>query len=646
MSQQPSGKIGKYEIKSVLGKGAMGVVYRALDPDIGREVAIKTMSGEFLNDKELRIRFLREAQSAGRLQHPNIVTVFELFEEEGTAYLVMELLEGASLYSLIKNKRPLDISEKLSVLQQIAGGLHHAHENGIVHRDIKPSNVFVSRDGVVKVLDFGVAKIGEGELTKAGTVFGTVEYMAPEQVRGQPVDARADIFSVGVVAYELLAGRNPFRGDTLATSVFKILSDDPGSPAAEADDIPEGIEHAVLRALAKKPDLRFQTLADMAVAIGLTAKKSNIELRPPQLSTQEVETAKTSGTAHSEGPQVSQWSNVAAAAGQLEGIFKKGIDCLSSGNYQDCVDRMSEVLDAVPVHSMALHYLSQSEEKLRQERLPPEQHREAAAALAEMRTAHREGEAKRVIEAANKLLAIDPESLEARWYRRNAETRLVPSRTRDGSVMSSRKQPSSFTTPPELNPTLIVPAAALGTHQGRSNGIWILGGVGILFLSLIALVWTFSGNLDFQNETEANSSKVRVSPFDDSENDVVIQVPQKKATAPSAPPPGRDANAVRRQRRSVPTLPPSINNVFPNELPTGEKVAVQIFGNNFAPRASLVTDGAPAEVEIISSRAVSPTLMEATLRLTGEATGKEFSLTAMNPNGEQSLSVSFRVISP
>ena len=202
MSQQPSGKIGKYEIKSVLGKGAMGVVYRALDPDIGRDVAIKTMSGEFLNDKELRIRFLREAQSAGRLQHPNIVTVFELFEQEGTAYLVMELLEGASLYSLIKQKRPLDISEKLSILQQIAGGLNHAHENGIVHRDIKPSNVFVSRDGVVKVLDFGVAKIGEGELTKAGTVFGTVEYMAPEQVRGQPVDARADIFSVGVVAFE------------------------------------------------------------------------------------------------------------------------------------------------------------------------------------------------------------------------------------------------------------------------------------------------------------------------------------------------------------------------------------------------------------------------------------------------------------
>lgn len=640
MSQHPSGKIGKYEIKSVLGKGAMGVVYRALDPDIGREVAIKTMSGEFLNDKELRIRFLREAQSAGRLQHPNIVTVFELFEEEGTAYLVMELLEGAPLYSLIKHKRPLDISEKLSILQQIAAGLHHAHENGIVHRDIKPSNVFVSRDGVVKVLDFGVAKIGEGELTKAGTVFGTVEYMAPEQVRGQPVDARADIFSVGVVAYELLAGRNPFRGDTLATSVFKILSDDPGSPAAEADDIPEGIERAVLRALAKKPDHRFQTLADVAVAIGLTAKESNIELRPPRLSTEEVETAKASGTAHSEGPQVSQWSNVAAAAGQLEGIFKKGIDCLSAGNFQECVDRMSEVLDAVPVHSMALHYLSQSEEKIRQQRLSPEKHQEAAEALAEMRTAHREGEAKRVIEAANKLLAIDPESLEARWYRRNAETRMVPSRTRDGSVMSSRKQPSSFTTPPELNPTLIVPAAALGASQSRSYGIWILGGVGILFLSLIALVWTFNGNLDFQVEAETNS-KVRVSPFDDLENDVVIQVPQKKA-----PPPGRDANAVRRQRQSAPTLPPSINNMFPNELPTGGEIAIQVFGSNFAPGASLLTDGAPGEVEIISARAMSPTLMEATLGLTGEATGKEFSLTAMNPNGEQSLPISFRVISP
>ena len=383
------------------------------------------------------------------------------------------------------------------------------------------------------------------------------------------------------------------------------------------------------------------------MAIGLTAKESKIELRPPQLSTKEVETAKTSGTAHSEGPQISQWSNVAAAAGQLEGIFKKGIECFASENFQECVDRMSEVLDAVPVHSMALHYLSQSEEKLRQKRLSPEHVREAAAALAEMRTANREGEAKRVIEAANKLLTIDPESLEARWYRRNAEIRLVPSRTRDGSVMSSRKQPSSFSTPPELNPTLIVPAAALGTAQSRSSyGIWILSGVGILFLSLIALVWTFSGNLDFQSETEASSSKVRVSPFDNIENDVVIQVPPKKAPAPSASPPGRDANAVRRQRQSGPTLPPSINNVFPNEIPTGGEIAVQVFGSNFAPRASLLTDGTPGEIEIISARAMSPTLIEATLRLTGEATGKEFSLTAMNPNGEQSLPVSFRVVSP
>ncbi len=645
MSQLQSRKIGKYEIKSVLGKGAMGVVYRAVDPDIGRQVAIKTMSGEFLNDEELRIRFLREAQSAGRLQHPNIVTVFELFEEEGTAYLVMELLEGASLYSLLKQKRPLDISEKLSIIQQIAGGLQHAHEHGIVHRDIKPSNVFVTRDGVVKVLDFGVAKVGEGELTKAGTVFGTVEYMAPEQVRGQPVDARADIFSVGVVAYEILAGRNPFRGDTLATSVFKILSDDPGSPASEADDIPEGIERAVLRALAKKPDMRFQTLADVAAAIGVTAKESSIELRPPQLSTQEVETAKASGTAHSEGPQVSQWSNVAAAAGQLEGIFRKGIDCLSSGDFQGCVDRMSEVLDAVPVHSMALHYLSQSEQRLRQERLDPERHREAAGRLAEMRTAHREGEAKRVIESANKLLAIDSESLEARWYRRNAETRLVPSRTRDGSVVSSRKRPSSFSTPPELSPTLVVPAAALGTAQGGSHGIWILAGVGILFLALIALVWTFSGNLDIQDETEAPPSKVRVSPFDDIENDVVLYLPQQNAPAPARTPPVRNANS-RTQRQAAPTSPPSVNSVFPNELTPGDEITVRVFGSNFAPDASLLTDGAASEVEVLSARAVSATLIEATLRLTFEATGKEFSLTAMNPNGEQSLPVSIHVISP
>ncbi len=181
-------KIGKYEVRGLVGKGAMGVVYNAVDPALGRAVAIKTLSLSALagspHEAELKLRFLREARSAGMLQHPNIITVHELFEEGGTAYLVMELLEGASLSSLLRRKKELTLGERLSILNQIAAGLSEAHAHRIIHRDLKPSNVFVLKNGVAKVLDFGVAKMGEGELTKAGTVFGTLEYMAPEQVRG------------------------------------------------------------------------------------------------------------------------------------------------------------------------------------------------------------------------------------------------------------------------------------------------------------------------------------------------------------------------------------------------------------------------------------------------------------------------------
>ncbi len=230
MSETPQ-KIGKYEVRGLVGKGAMGVVYNAVDPALGRAVAIKTLSLAALagspHEAELKLRFLREARSAGMLQHPNIITVHELFEEGGTTYLVMELLEGASLSSLLRRKKEMSLGERLSIIDQIADGVSEAHAHRIIHRDLKPSNVFVLKNGVAKVLDFGVAKMGEGELTKAGTVFGTLEYMAPEQVRGSVVNVRADIFSLGVVAYEVLSGRNPFRAENPAAAVFKILSDNP-----------------------------------------------------------------------------------------------------------------------------------------------------------------------------------------------------------------------------------------------------------------------------------------------------------------------------------------------------------------------------------------------------------------------------------
>ena len=504
-------KLGKYEVRGLVGRGAMGVVYSAIDPGLGRPVAIKTMSiADSTHEAELRLRFLREAQAAGRLQHPNIITVHELFEEGDTAYLVMELLEGASLSSILRRKKKLTLGQKLSIVDQIAAGLSEAHAHKIVHRDLKPSNIFVLRSGVVKVLDFGVAKVGEGELTKAGTVFGTVEYMAPEQVRGMVVTTQADIFSLGVVSYELLTGRNPFRADTLAASVFKIVSDDPGKLSDELI-LPAEVEAIVDKALAKQMGERFQSLTELRAALAKAVASANIPLKVPELDEQDVVVTKdrSDSVAMSVEPRVSQWSNVAAQVDLLEEVYQRGVEFFNQGEYEDCVLKMSQVLDEVPVHAMSLHYLASSEENLRRQRLSDADRRRASEVLSAMRDAHRSGDSDVVTEKANALLTLDPESLEARWYRRHAEARLraatvggVGSRMQRASAGGSSTSRTgsaprigaSFGYVPSKPGGLMPTAASIpemmpsgGTSSGISKGMWVLGGVAFLFLALIGM---------------------------------------------------------------------------------------------------------------------------------------------------------------
>jgi serine/threonine-protein kinase len=547
MSELPQ-KIGKYEIRGLVGKGAMGVVYNAVDPALGRAVAIKTLSlsarAVAPNEVEMRLRFLREARSAGMLQHPNIVTVHELFEEGGTAYLVMELLEGAALSSLLKRKKPLTLGERLSLLDQIAAGLSEAHAHRIVHRDLKPSNVFVLKNGLAKVLDFGVAKIGEGELTKAGTVFGTVEYMAPEQVKGASVNARADIFALGVVGYEMLSGKNPFRAETLAASVFKILSDNP-ERLTESAGIPAPIDAVIFRALAKSETERFQSLGELRTDLQKAAAEAGVALRAPALSEEDVVISRESvePAGPSMEPQVSQWSHVAAQADLLEEIYQRGVAAFNAGNFADCVEKMSQVLDEVPVHAMSLHYLAMSEENLRRERLSESARKEAARVLAAMREAHRKGEPAQVIEKANRLLTLDKESIEARWYRRNAEARLravsvgVGPRERAsggfapegpksfGYAPASMAKGSRFS--PARKAALDLEPAPPSLESSSGKGIWLLGGVGALFLGLV-LVWLSSYGAA-KPKVEAKPMTipgVRTSPFDgiDEDGTVVLQV--------------------------------------------------------------------------------------------------------------------------
>jgi eukaryotic-like serine/threonine-protein kinase len=258
-------KIGKYDVIAVIGRGGMGIVYKATDPFLDRQVAIKMMTGGFSDNPDLLKRFFREAQSTGSLQHPNIVTVFELGDHEGNPYLVMEFLEGESLDSIITSRRELTLLEKISLMVEVCHGLNHAHHRGIVHRDIKPANIMVSKEGVVKIVDFGIAHIGAKNVTKTGQIMGSVSYMAPEQVNGKPVDARTDIFSTGVVLYQLFTYSHPFDGESTAATLLKIIHDPPPPLKNFVSDYPPELEAIIFKALAKNREERYHSADDLAL---------------------------------------------------------------------------------------------------------------------------------------------------------------------------------------------------------------------------------------------------------------------------------------------------------------------------------------------------------------------------------------------
>jgi len=252
----------------------MGTVYRARDPALDRAVALKTISPKSLEKPDVRARFEREARAAARLQHPNIVTIFELGEVNGTPYIAMELLEGSDLAQAMKPPDGLTVSQKLRIVVDICRGLDYGHKRGVLHRDVKPANVRILRDGAVKIVDFGIARLDDAALTQTGIVLGTPSYMAPETLRGSETDHRADMWAVGVLLYELLAGRRPFRADAFETLAYQIVHDAPPPLSLPLPGPPGSLAAIVERALAKRPSDRFRDLAEMAdaldVVLGLT----------------------------------------------------------------------------------------------------------------------------------------------------------------------------------------------------------------------------------------------------------------------------------------------------------------------------------------------------------------------------------------
>ena len=274
---------GRYEIVKEVGRGAMGVVYQAHDPQIDRMVALKVLRPDRVTSEDLAKRFLKEAKAIGRLSHPNIVTVYDVGHDHDTIYIAMEYLEGSPLNHLIANEKPgLDGIVDLGV--QMAEAVDYAHQKGIVHRDIKPTNIIVTSAGQVKITDFGIARIEDPtapQQTLAGEILGTPAYMSPEQVMGKTVDGRTDLYSLGVLLYELCTGKRPFGGDSLAAIFRAITQDDPADPATANPGMSPALSLVILKSLDKDPDRRFQTGKALSQALKACIVKEKTMVMPP-----------------------------------------------------------------------------------------------------------------------------------------------------------------------------------------------------------------------------------------------------------------------------------------------------------------------------------------------------------------------------
>jgi serine/threonine-protein kinase len=261
-------QLGRYEVLGELGHGAMGIVYKAKDPLIDRVVAIKTINlGLALDEKEeYEGRFYQEAKAAGRLNHPNIVTIYDVGKSGDVAYIAMEFLQGRELRDIMNDEGSLPVEQVLDVAAQVAQGLAYAHEHDIVHRDVKPSNIMVVRDGHVKITDFGIARMASSAVrTQTGMVLGSPKYMSPEQVMGKAIDQRSDIFSLGVMLYEMLTGQAPFNGENVNAIMYQTLNTVPPAPSTMNPAVPEMANFIVAKALAKKLEDRYQNAKDFAI---------------------------------------------------------------------------------------------------------------------------------------------------------------------------------------------------------------------------------------------------------------------------------------------------------------------------------------------------------------------------------------------
>lgn len=365
-------RIGKYDVVGVLGQGGMGVVYRARDPRIGRDVAIKTLTEGFTGDSDMLKRFYQEAGLTGNLRHPNIVTVYDFGDEDGLPYIVMEFLDGEPLDKLIREKDRLHLSTKLDIIEQVCAALGYAHLQGMIHRDVKPANVIVQRDGLVKLLDFGIARTGQqpGQsaaqgMTRTGTLVGTPAYMAPERLRGEQFDGRSDIFSTGVMLYQALTGVLPFDAEYPAI-LHQILQQDPPPLSNHLASYPPLLDHVIARALAKQPFDRYAHASDMATdlnAVGaqlkvqrvaelMTEARAAVEaenyVQARQILSQAIRLDSQNAEAKKLMAGVDQYFNQQKLRERIDQLKKAATDAIAARNWEQAIPLCAEAqhLDA------------------------------------------------------------------------------------------------------------------------------------------------------------------------------------------------------------------------------------------------------------------------------------------------------------
>src|SRR5579875_500673 len=277
---------GRYLIERKLGAGGMADVYLAEDQELGRHVALKLLNARHAHDEQFVERFRREAQSAAGLNHPNIVSIFDRGYAEDTYYIAMEYLDGRTLKELIVRNGPTPIPIAIDYARQVLAAIAFAHRHGVVHRDIKPHNVVVGKDGRLKVTDFGIARSGASQMTEAGSIVGTAQYLSPEQARGAPVDPRSDLYSLGIVLYEMLTGKVPFTGDTPVEIAMKHLSQVPEPPSELRPEVPHDLDAIVMRALAKDPDQRYASAEEMDADLARVARGVAVSRETEEAMTQ------------------------------------------------------------------------------------------------------------------------------------------------------------------------------------------------------------------------------------------------------------------------------------------------------------------------------------------------------------------------